>query len=425
MKESRAQKKFLKIVREKKYFDQHHRVLIAISGGLDSMTLFNWLYDAQKELHIELGMAHINHGVRKESDAEEEALHHIAVQKNVPFFVGRFTGKFTEKTARDFRYHFFEKIMKEEGYTALVTAHHQGDLVETVLMREITGRNLRSLQGIKEKRNFAGGELIRPLLSFTKNEFDAPLFFEDRTNQDNHYFRNRIRNQYIEELSHENPQFSAGIADLSDEIRLAFSVITDSIQHLCVITDNTKKVDLAIFLDQSEGLQYFILQEYLTCFPELQLTKAKVAELLHILRREQQYHAELNKDYLFIKNPHYFYLEKKGHFASNNWEEEIEILYEDPKDTSYLEVSIPQNGAIEIRRRLPHDEILINGNHKKLRKFFIEKHVPLEKRNNYLILVDQKIYAIVDLACSDLSKVAKNDKMKRILWVKPILGEDN
>ena len=89
-----------------------------------------------------------------------------------------------------------------------------------------------------------------------------------------------------------------------------------------------------------------------------------------------------------------------------------------------MRVDLPMEGEIEIRKRQPGDYILINGHHKKLRKFFIEQHVPLEKRENLLILVEKDIYAITDLTVSDLSKALKNDKMKRTLWVKPTIRED-
>ncbi|MFC4651660.1 tRNA lysidine(34) synthetase TilS [Lactococcus nasutitermitis] len=413
-----SERKFLKIIKEKAYFSVHKKVLVALSGGVDSMTLFNWLYDLQAELDIELGIAHINHGLREASEMEERELRKLAQKLSVAIYVDKFTGKFTEENARHFRYDFFEKTMKENGYTALVTAHHKGDIVETVLMREITGRPLRSLQGIKDCQPFAHGELIRPLLQFEKSEFDAPFFFEDITNQGTDYLRNRIRNQIIPELSQENPQFTKAILSLSNEVSLAMSAISENISELNILSD---KINLDKFLQQSPALQHFILQEYLTYFPDLALTKATFNELLHIVSRPQQYHSSLSKDYDFVKNDKFIYIIEQKHEKKD----ELEILYENPHDDSFLEVNLPINGKLEIRKRQSGDTIIINGHHKKLRKYFIENHVPLEKRENFLIFVDKELYAIADLACSDLSKRIKSDKMKRTLWVKPVVREDN
>lgn len=412
-----AEKKFLKIVTEEHYFDQHHKVLIALSGGQDSMTLFNWLYAFRDTLGITLGIAHINHGLRAESIKEERAIRELGNDKQVPVYVDKFTGEFTEKKAREFRYHFFEKIMSTDGYTALVTAHHRGDIVETVLMRQISGRGLRSLQGIEPRQPFGLGELIRPLLRFEKKELDAPVFFEDATNKGTDYLRNRIRNQLIPGLTQENPQFSEAILSMTDEIRMSFSIIHDKIDELDILKD---KISLSKFLAQTDALQHFILQEYFTQYPSIQINKKQFQLLLHIIRRPQQYKGELNKSFEFIKTKTVFYLRPKLQAQL----EDLLVLSENPKDSSFMEVALPIEGEIEIRKRRPGDVILINGHHKKLRKFFIEYQVPLEKREMPLIFVDKMLYAIVDVACSDLSKAAKNDKIKRILWVKPSVREE-
>lgn len=418
-----AELKFLKIVQENAYFEAHKKVLIALSGGQDSMTLFNWLLDLRGKLKIEIGIAHVNHGLRKESENEEKELRELAKRKEIPIYVDKFTDEFTEQKARDFRYRFFSKTMMEYGYTALVTGHHKGDVVETFLMREITGRPLRSLQGISDCQPFSNGELIRPLLQFDKSELDAPVHFEDFTNYGTDYFRNRIRNRLIPELTMENPQFTPAVFSLTKEIQLAMSVITDEILKLNIVE---RKINLNLFRKQSEALQFFILQAYFAKFPEIKIKKSRLDELLHIIRRQQQYYSTFDKNWFFVKNTQEFYLEKRNLTNdSTSSKSNLTILSKDPKDKRFMRVDLPVLGELEIRQRRPHDEILINGHHKKLRKYFIENHVPLKKRENFLIFVDQKLYAIVDLVCSDLSIAAKNDKIKRTLWVKPAVREEH
>ncbi len=411
--------RFLKLVQEKEFFKQHRRVLVALSGGKDSMTLFNWLYTYRGELEIELFTAHVNYGLRDVSDWEEEQLKQKMNELNIDLEVAHYTAdeKFSEEAGRSMRYDFFRKVMKDKKCTALVTAHHKGDQVETVLMREITGRRLRHLTGISERQPFGSGELIRPLLSFSKSDFDAEEYFEDATNAGTDYLRNRVRNQYIPALTQENPQFSEAIIDMSQEISLAFSVIKDKIAELEIIKN---EINLKSFLEQSGALQYFILQEYLEKFPDLQVSKAKFSELLWIIRRPQQYRSELSNAYCFVKNDKYFMIVPNKPLPKK----ELVIREEDPEDASFMRVDLPIKGEIIIRQRQPGDYFLINGHHKKLRKFFIEQHVPLEKRENLLILVEKDIYAITDLTVSDLSKALKNDKMKRTLWVKPTIRED-
>lgn len=411
--------RFLKLVQQKEFFKEHRRVLVALSGGKDSMTLFNWLYTYRKELEVELFTAHVNYGLRDVADWEEEQLKQKMAELQIELEVAHYDSdeKFSEEAGRNMRYEFFRQVMADKNCTALVTAHHKGDQVETVLMREITGRRLRHLTGIPERQAFGTGELIRPLLTFSKADFDAEEYFEDVTNAGTDYLRNRVRNQYIPALTQENPQFSEAIVSMSQEITLAFSVIKDKIAELEIIKD---EINLKLFLRQSRALQHFILQEYLEKFPDLQVSKAKFSELLWIIERPQQYRSELSNAYFFVKNDQYFMIVPNQPFPKK----EIEIRENDPKDASFMRVDLPMEGEIEIRKRQPGDYILINGHHKKLRKFFIEQHVPLEKRENLLILVEKDIYAITDLTVSDLSKALKNDKMKRTLWVKPTIRED-
>ena len=411
--------RFLKLVQQKEFFKEHRRVLVALSGGKDSMTLFNWLYTYRKELEVELFTAHVNYGLRDVADWEEEQLKQKMTELQIELEVAHYDSdeKFSEEAGRNMRYEFFRQVMADKNCTALVTAHHKGDQVETVLMREITGRRLRHLTGIPERQAFGTGELIRPLLTFSKADFDAEEYFEDVTNAGTDYLRNRVRNQYIPALTQENPQFSEAIVSMSQEITLAFSVIKDKIAELEIIKD---EINLKLFLRQSRALQHFILQEYLEKFPDLQVSKAKFSELLWIIERPQQYRSELSSAYFFVKNDQYFMIVPNQPFPKK----EIEIRENDPKDASFMRVDLPMEGEIEIRKRQPGDYILINGHHKKLRKFFIEQHVPLEKRENLLILVEKDIYAITDLTVSDLSKALKNYKMKRTLWVKPTIRED-
>ena len=411
--------RFLKLVQQKGFFKEHRRVLVALSGGKDSMTLFNWLYAYRKELEIELFTAHVNYGLRDVADWEEEQLKKKMAELQVELEVAHYDSgeKFSEEAGRMMRYEFFRQVMEDKKCTALVTAHHKGDQVETVLMREITGRRLRHLTGIPERQVFGSGELIRPLLTFNKADFDAEEYFEDVTNAGTDYLRNRIRNQYISALTQENPQFSEAIIDMSQEISLAFSVIKDKIAELDIIKN---EINLKIFLRQSKALQHFILQEYLEKFPDLQVSKAKFSELLWIIERPQQYRSELSSAYFFVKNDQHFMIVPN----QPSPKKELDIREEDPKDPSFMRVDLPMEGDIEIRQRQPGDYILMNGHHKKLRKFFIEQHVPLEKRENLLILVEKDIYAVTDLTVSDLSKALKNDKMKRTLWVKPTIRED-
>ncbi|WP_460022954.1 tRNA lysidine(34) synthetase TilS [Lactovum odontotermitis] len=405
--------KFLRICQERAFFSARSRVLVALSGGQDSMTLFNWLYDLREKLDIELAVAHVNHKVRAESEREERFLREKMKKLEIPFFSAVFTGKFSEGAARKFRYHYFSEIMQKNGYNVLVTAHHQEDQAETVFMRLLTGRRLRYLGGIPERQGFAGGELIRPLLAFHKSELNgAADFFEDFTNHENNHLRNRVRNVYFPELSQENPQFSASLTDLSAEISRSMRLIRGQIDSLSILDD---RIDLARFLAQDEDLQYFILQEYLMRFADLQLSKGQFEQILHIIRKSAQFSGRITNDYFFVKNVQEFYLTR----SLEAWE--LEVVTENPNDSHYLAVNLPVNEKYAIRKRSPGDFIQIRGVNKALKKYFIDEKIALNQRDVPVIAVNSDIYAVPVLKMtSDLSNGLESATIKQRIWVRAL-----
>lgn len=206
------------------------RLLIAVSGGVDSMVLFDLINHLPKNLMPgSVGIAHINHHTRPETASEEEGVRQLAAKVQCPIYVkdwtqgGQVESAF-EQTARDMRYDFFEEVMKQEGYNVLVTAHHQDDQAETVLMKLIRGGLIDEKVGMTFKRDFRGNQLVRPMLNIAKADLyqyagdrDLP-YFEDSTNDSNLYMRNRIRRQVIPVLEEENAQAQEHLAEFSDDL---------------------------------------------------------------------------------------------------------------------------------------------------------------------------------------------------------------
>ncbi|WP_019790824.1 ATP-binding protein, partial [Streptococcus sobrinus] len=106
--------KILQEIQKYEYFAQHDKVLVAVSGGVDSMNLLLFLQAHQEDLAIQIGLAHVNHKQRQESEIEEAYLRKWAQDHQVPFYLAHFSGNFSEKTAREFRYDFFKRVMEEE-----------------------------------------------------------------------------------------------------------------------------------------------------------------------------------------------------------------------------------------------------------------------------------------------------------------------
>lgn len=408
-------KKLLKHLLAKGYFARHQRVLVAVSGGLDSMTLLHLLYDWREVLGIELGIAHVNHQQRPESVDEEQHLRRLSETLQLPIFVAHFSGAFSEGRARDFRYAFFSHIMAEQGYTALVTGHHRDDQVETILMRLLRGSRLRHLSGIKEVQSFGHGQLIRPLLSLSKQDFPEVEHFEDRSNQEMTYTRNRVRLDYLPRLRQENPALDQHLLELGEESSLLFAALSDLSQGLSATT-------VATFRQQTPAVQYFLLQDYLSSFPDLTLSKAQFQQVLTILTTKANYCAPLKQGYWLIKDYEHWRIEKinpETDFSEPslvlNYGEEVvfkdfSIAFSENQESAYL---LPDSSALLIRSPLAGDKIQLGHFHKKLSRLFIDDKLPLNDRHKALVIEQHgQIEIVVTGDKTYLRKDPKRDIMR-------------
>ena len=384
--------KLLQMMQAKGYFNQHKKILVAVSGGADSMSLLHFLYNHQKDLDIQLGIAHVNHKQRQESEHEEAYLHHWAEEHKVPFHYSAFSGKFSENAARTFRYEFFKQVMKDYDYSALVTAHHADDQAETIFMRLLRGSRLRHLTGISAIRPFGTGQIIRPFLHLTKAQLPVTFHFEDRSNTSLAYLRNRIRLSYLPTLSQENPKIKEHLCLLAEEISLMK-------QALGELTKDITITDLSVFQQQSDPVQLFLLQNYLDTFPDLQLSKGQFNQLISYLRKNASGKMPLKNGYELVKTQTYFLIRKEAsislspscllEFGKSVEFEDYTLTFSEFNDVSNTDaISIWSDAPIVIRHRKEGDKIDLGSHHKKLRRLFIDNKI-LEKDRQKAIIGEQ------------------------------------
>ena len=419
--------KFLQFCLKEGLFESHQKVLLALSGGVDSMTLLDWLYHYRHQLGIDLVLAHVNHHQRIEADQEERGIRELAEAKHLPLKVAHFSGPFSESQARQFRYDFFEKVMKEEACSALVTAHHMDDQAETILMRLIRGSRPRHLKGIPLKQPFGQGVLIRPLLYFKKEDFPEIFHYEDKSNQSLDYFRNRVRHRYLPLLEEENPQVTSALVNLGEDL-------SHWHQALKELTKDLNPQDVTQFQKQSPAVQIYLLEEYIASFPDLQLSRAQFEQLHRIVVNKSNTQQVLKNGYEIYKDYHYFEIRKISRRTDDRLSEDLlqfgtikivgayRFLFGVEPSDSYMEaVPLPSNHPVYVRPRRDGDRILINGHHKKVSRLLINQKIPLHQRNNLVVLEqDKQILAIPEIAISDLSKELKNDIIRDTIYIQKI-----
>lgn len=179
------------------------RILVSISGGLDSVGLFRLLYSFRLKIRMELHLVHFHHGLRQESDEEEIFIRNLSADFKVPVTVLRTDSlrnqKGLQEKARKWRYEQLTVLLNELGFNKIALGHHLDDLVETQIWKLTRGTSLFGLNPIQSKNH----PYIRPLLQTSKEELRSYLkhigqeWREDLSNQKSDYTRNLIRNQII------------------------------------------------------------------------------------------------------------------------------------------------------------------------------------------------------------------------------------
>jgi len=222
-------------------WEKNSKIVLGISGGPDSVFLLEFFVKLQQKYNLQLIIAHVNYGLRgKDSDKDQELVEEMAQKHSIEMFVfdpfptfpskrDRSELKFSENYLRDLRYNFFEKIRKDYGFDSIAVAHTLNDQVETFLMRVIRGAGLKGLSGMKYKTN----KIIRPLLEISKPEILLYLdkthmtYRTDKTNKQNFFFRNKVRNKLIPYLEKNfNPNLKKTIATSVNSISEDYDLIS-------------------------------------------------------------------------------------------------------------------------------------------------------------------------------------------------------
>jgi len=224
-------RKVITLQRKTKLIPPNSAVLVAFSGGIDSSSLAVALQRLKEPLKIKrLALLHINHLLRGEESYRDENFARSFAQKySLELFVERVDvpslakkrGGNIEATAREERYRLFEEVRKREGFDLVATAHHLGDLVETIILWLTRGTGLEGLLGFEPKE----GNIIRPFYLATRQEIEdfakkqAIEWVEDSTNYDLSLARNRIRHRVVPELKAINPNLEESVLRMREILK--------------------------------------------------------------------------------------------------------------------------------------------------------------------------------------------------------------
>ena len=225
-----VKEKVLETIKKYNLISENDKIVVAVSGGPDSMCLLHILITLREEYNLELNVAHVNHMIRENAILDEEYVKDFCKNNNIQCFVKKADvlqvskeNKIgTEEAGRKVRYEFFNEVLKKTSSNKIAIAHNKNDKVETILLNLIRGTGTYGLIGIEPKN----GVYIRPLLEIEREEIEKYCEDEnikpriDESNFENIYNRNKIRNVVIPYVKKEfNPNIINTISRLSDIVK--------------------------------------------------------------------------------------------------------------------------------------------------------------------------------------------------------------
>lgn len=429
--------RFIQYVKEHNLFENNQTILLAVSGGIDSMILC----DLFLKSNFKFAIAHCNFHLRgEESNRDERFVREYAQKNNIKIHVKDFDtysymkekGKSMQVSAREMRYSWFNELLKEEGYSYIATGHHIDDSIETFFMNILRGTGIAGLHGILQKVNL----VIHPLLFTGRAEIvnyqkeNKLEFVEDSSNATTKYTRNKIRHELIPLVKEIAPNFDKIISKEIERFReteVVFrSVINDAKTELLEIENQTIKISIEKL--KSYVPQKIFMYEILSDFGFNEATINSIEDAL-LETSGKQFYSETHRlvkdrDYLLIvknepQNLNQYLIEESQTSVYSPIILHMEIL----KDLQY--VKIPKNKEVAmldydklsypliLRKWKKGDSFFPYGlqGEKKISEFYKNlKYSILDKENQWLLCSENDIIWVVGQRIDDRYKITKSTK---------------
>ncbi len=404
-------------------FTRKSKLLLAISGGSDSVCLFYLL----KNCGYQVSLAHCNYHLRGEDSNKDQVFVEKLSQKfKVHCHIKSFDSKEDKKAlknnvqlnARKMRYQWFEQLMSEHGYDCLLTAHHLNDNLETMLINQLRGTGISGLHGIPISNN----NIARPLMCFTKYQIQDYLtknkikFREDTSNLKSDYLRNKIRHKVYPELRKIESNIEHRFFDTAQQIaefELLFNeVFSKHTKGVFQIKKDTIEIHYQLIQTDYKALFYYQLLKpyqfsYSQCQEVLKLEKAISGKKVmttdyELIKHNQVFQLIKRND---VKKTGSLLIQKTGEFEING----VTYLLSKTKIKSQDELRKNTNGVmfngenisfpITVRPWKHGDYIMPLGmkNKKKLSDILINKKIPANQKSETLVVVSNSdIVAILN-----------------------------
>ncbi|MFQ5602101.1 MAG: tRNA lysidine(34) synthetase TilS [bacterium] len=459
--------KFKKHLEQNRFFTVGDKILLAVSGGMDSVAMLHLFYRLKNQLQLQFSIVHVHHGIRgAEADEDLEFVRKLAENYQMPFYFRKVDAvKYAsinrlslEEGARELRYQAYAEVLRESGSLKVATAHNANDQAETVLDRLLRGSGISGLCGIPAVR----GRYFRPLLIFDRTEIENYVqqlnlsYRQDSSNRDLRFKRNRIRNTLMPYLTANfNPNLVATLCRMG-------KIFTENERYLRVQSKQAFKslvllhkkneivLDIVGFLNYFEIIQKYILIEACEALniKKIALTFDKLESIVTLIKNRnigkkvainKQFQLSIDHDGIVInqskEKPSVLKLNLLKETSCNY--QNYELHWKIYKRTSKLQLNQIKNAEVVdfdkagsrllLRTLQPGDRFIpLNfTGHKKVSDYFSDQKIPHHLRTEIPILeAPTGIIWICGHCIDDRFKVtSETSKILKLELVEPINAE--
>lgn len=439
----------INFIKDFSLIEKGDRIIVALSGGPDSIFLLNFLNKYKKKYKIELAAIHINHKLRgKESDKDQKFCERVCKHLNIPLkcvlidvkSFAKENNLSIEEAGHNIRYNEFEKYSEEINFNKIATAHNINDNAETILHRLFKNADIFSLSGIPIKRE----NIIRPILKINKKDIVKYLkenrikFRTDLSNKENLYERNFIRNIIIPQLEKKiNPDLNDALFNFSLSIKnikelFDKNLVKNIINNYVQANSEEIIIDLNFISENyiSDFLIKIIIKKIVNEKLNYNINNNDILNCLKLLKKQSGTTVELSKNNIAIKDRNQLIIRKKN---QNENEEIIEITVGQKVNINKKILSIRKINNIKLTKNknveyISADNIepkfqlrkwrygdvfypLGMNKPKKVSDFLIDEKISYIQKQEQLVLLNKnKIVWLVGLRIDDRMKVKPNTK---------------
>jgi tRNA(Ile)-lysidine synthase len=434
-------------IRKRKLFSDREPILVAVSGGIDSIVLLHLLHRFAESTGWKLAVAHFNHKLRgRESDADEKFVLTLSKKLNVPIFVGRAdvaahakkSGQSIEMAARELRHRFFAKVARAKKIQTIALAHNADDQVELFFLRLLRGASVEGLAGMKWRAISPADkkvQLTRPLLATCRRDIEAFArenklrWREDTSNKSVDFLRNRVRHHLIPLLE---KNYQPALRKTVSRLMQVIAAESDVVSAL------TARANTGAFAKQPVAIQRRLLQQQIHALglaadfdgiETLRLNPGKISEANPTTRLRRDEHGTIE-----------MVAKQAGHFSSQSHKvvltqpttttsfADCEIVFEITKQTDARFTARAQTEffdadkvgkRITVRHWQPGDRFQPIGNKslRKLQDMFVDLKIPKAERHERIIAAtsSKEIFWVEGLRISENFKLTPKTKRRLVL----------